>query len=172
MPRSRSSSSAKLWTLLPAIVTLVVFLVSFRSEVKLVWQLIFTSFRILILHSNEIPPINPDTMRAYAVIASNLSVFGFGYLLVLRWISQFTLPVRSRTERREAFHSLRRYTLAKRLHGPAIFMKDGKPKAEEGELKNLHAGVAFVDLNSAIVLEEQSGSNDAMRQEAHFDSLS
>ena len=170
--KSRSSLSAKLWTWLPAVVTLVIFLISFRSEVKLVWQLISAYFLVLFLHVNVTLPINPETMRACVVIASNLIIFGFSYLLVLRWISQFTLPVRSRTERLEAFNSLFRYTFAKSLHGPAIFMKDGKPKAEEGELKNLHAGVAFVDLNSAIVLEEQSGSNDAMRQEIHFDSLS
>ncbi|MBE0683778.1 MAG: hypothetical protein IH589_17875 [Anaerolineales bacterium] len=150
----------------------VVFIILFGSEEKLVLQLMLAYFRILILHSNEILLINPETMRACAVIPSNLIIFGIGYLLALRWLSQFTLPVRSRIERRETFNSLLRYTLAKSLHGPAIFMKDGKPKAEEEELKDLHAGVAFVDLNSAIVLEEQSGSNDAVRQEVHFDSLS
>lgn len=172
MSESRHYPSNKFWKLIPAIAVSVVFLIAYWDEVKLVWQFIVTYFLVLFLHVDLILPINQKTMYACAVIGLNLILFTFGYLLILFWISQFTLPVRSRSERWMAFNRLLRYTLSKSLHGPAIFMKEGKPLAEESELNNLQAGVAFVDLNSAIVLEQQFGSNDATRQEVHFDSSS
>ena len=172
MSGSRSFSTAKLWITLLSMVVALVFLISYWAEVKLVWQLIFAYFLVFVLHINVTPPNDTETMRACAVIGLNLLVFVFGYLLVLLWVSQFTLPVRSLFERWMAFNRLLLYTVAKHLHGPAIFMKEGKPKAEEGELNEFHPGVVFVDLNSAIVLEQQFGSDDALRQEVHFDSWS
>jgi len=171
MPKLQSSRFTKLWTWLPTVIITVGFLIIFRGEVKLLWQLIVAYFLVRVLHMNLTLPVNPETVNAGVVIAVNLIVFGFVYLLVLLWISQFTLPVRSRSERWMAFSRLFLYTLAKSLHGPAIFVKEGKPVTEEGELNDLQGGVAFVDLNSAIVVEQQFGSSTATKQEVRFDSL-
>lgn len=127
-------------------------------------------FLVLVLKVNMTLPATPETVRAVILVGSNLVFCISGYLLTLLWISQFVLPVRKNSERRKAFNSLLRYTLTEWLHGPAIFVKGGEPRVDEDELNNLHAGVAFVDLNSAIVLEQQLGSNDSVRQEIHFES--
>jgi hypothetical protein len=42
-----------------------------------------------------------------------------------------------------------------RMHGPAIFVREGKQKSRTGELESSLPGVAFVDPTSAIVLEKQ-----------------
>jgi len=54
-------------------------------------------------------------------------------------------------------------------HGPAIYVKDGKPLAMDGELGKSHAGVAFVDLRSAVVLEQQHGKSNTDIPEVYFD---
>jgi hypothetical protein len=169
-----SSHYAKVWKWLPVVVALAGFLALFRVEVQLVWHLIsaycWILFQFLAFHVQPTLPITSETARACAVLGLNLIVFVFGWLLVLLWVAQFTLPVRSHSERWKAFSRLLLYTIAKDLHGPAIFVKEGKPKADENELNNLHAGVAFVDLNSAIVLEQQLETNDSVKQEVRFES--
>ena len=157
-PKPRSSTSATLWTILPPIVLFLLFLIAYQNEVSLVWQLIVACFKFFILHVDVEIPTNAETVRASAVLEWNLIILFFGYLFILLWISQFTLPVRGWFERWMAFTRLLLYTWAKNSHGPAVFIKEGKPKAEEGELNDTKKGVVFVDLNSAIVLEQQFGT--------------
>lgn len=167
MPSTRSSFT-NFRKILLIIVVLLTFFILYFPEFKLIWELVIAYFFVLVLHINIAIPINLETLRSIAIIAVNFIIFVVGYLSTLFWIAQFALPVRSRIERRKAFKSLFRYTWNK-SHGPAVFVKEGHPRSDKDELNNLHPGVAFVDLNSAIVLEQQLGSNDAVRQEVRFE---
>jgi hypothetical protein len=88
---------------------------------------------------------------------------------MLFWIAQFTLPVRNGRERWMTFKRLLHYALDEYSHGPAIFFKGGKPIVTSTELGSAKAGVVFVDLNSAVVLERQLSKKGAEKHEIRFD---
>ncbi len=170
---TRISRQAKYSILGTAIFVGALFSVSFLNEIKLVWQLIISWGYVYILRRAEAVYVSLEASRASLMIFANVTVFVVIFFIVLFWISPFTLPVRGLTQIQNAFAGLVRYTLAGRsLHGPAIFVKEGEPRVEENELNSFKAGVALVDLYSAIVLEQQTGSIDALRQEVHFEAES
>lgn len=96
-----------------------------------------------------LPLITSDLVLLYNLVIGFLFVF-------LVWLgmlaSQAILPVNDFVDAyRTAFHLLL-HLLG--LHGPAIFVKDGKKRTTKEDLRP-GPGVAVVDFNSAIVIEEQ-----------------
>jgi hypothetical protein len=88
-------------------------------------------------------------------------LFVFMYRLLLRWTSHFVLPAQIPKDQREIFNRLWAYNFPlTSTHGLAVFVEKGEPKAEKGELEKGGQGVALLDLYSAIVLEQQQGSDD------------
>lgn len=170
MSDSRANSS-EIYLWLTAAGLVVLSLNLFWDESKLIWQHLKLAVPILIIQRRIQLPADVPTLDAYTIIITNLVACGIVSLICLAWLSQFTLPVRSFSERGRAFWRLFLHTFLGSWHGPAIVIKEGKPRADEAELSALQAGVVFVDLSSAVVLEQQHGSNDSVRQEIHFDSL-
>jgi hypothetical protein len=106
---------------------------------------------------------------------------GVGFLIVVYLIyifcfAQFILPVKSLTERLEAFWRLFLFGIARgRWHGPAVFVRNGEITGSIEELENDKPGVAFIDLRSAITLDlfrgkdnEQDADLTIKPQRVHF----
>jgi hypothetical protein len=97
---------------------------------------------------------NPTNIRSIWLLTYNLAIGFLGVFLL--WLvllaNQAVLPVEGFVETyRTAWHLL---LFMLRLHGPAVFVKDGQNNStKEDERKG--PGVAVVDFNSAIVLEER-----------------
>ena len=89
----------------------------------------------------------------FRILSINFLAFLFFMYLGLLITSQFVLPVQTGEERRKVFNRLLRYLI--RRHGPAIFVKEAKVIGQAAELESSFPGVAFVDLCSAIALENQ-----------------
>jgi len=166
---TRISRQAKLSILGTA--GLVTFLsgLAFFSEIQLVWQLVISWGYVYILRAADAVLVSPEANLARWMIFSNIFGFILIFFVVLFWVSPFILPVRGLVQTRKAFTGLVRSLAGKKWHGPAIFVKAGVPISEDSELNSFKAGVALVDLYSAIVLEQQTGSIDALRQEVHFE---
>ena len=154
-----SHSVARLWRLMLATVLLVGFLVGFRKELELTWKLNVAYFYVLFGLVSL--PLNAETFRAVVLVVINVVIIGVGYLLMLFWVSHFVLPVSVASDKWKVYKRLFVYNLPfKGAHGPAIFVKDGKPNAGQEELDESDQGVALLDHNSAVVLEQQWGNDD------------
>ncbi len=78
--------------------------------------------------------------------------------LVVLWLfffAQFVLPVNTWRERWSAFSRLGYYMVG--LHGPAIFIQDGKLIQHKGESRRRGKGVIVLDTASAAVLFTEEG---------------
>jgi hypothetical protein len=95
----------------------------------------------------------PNRAVGFRVIMQFGIIFLACLLASLFLISQFVLPVHTAKDRFNVFTRILMYFL--RMHGPAIFVREGKQKARTEELESSLPGVAFVDPSSAIVLEKQ-----------------
>lgn len=164
----RFYSSPKFWRGSLAFVLILIFLVVFWQEVSLIRQLV-VAYILAIVGKPVILPLTSDTFRAAFVLLFNALTTIGGYLLLLLWIAQFVLPIQNWTERWKAFKHLCRYTLPFHSYGPAIYVKDGKPLTAHGELDKPNAGVAFLDLRSAVVLEQQYGKSKSDIPDVYFD---
>jgi len=139
------------------LVLLLIFIIAFRTEIfrvaQLAWEFAWGIVKaILDVPIGAIPFQNIYYLR---ILGFNI-ILGFGlvFLLWLVLISlQALLPVNSPLDvYRTAFHLVLHLF---RLHGQAVFIKDGKKLATPKELEKEGSGVVVVDFNSAVVLEEQ-----------------
>jgi hypothetical protein len=96
-----------------------------------------------------------DLSQIRNLFVLTVSFVGFFVILYLSmmFVSQFVLPIQAAEDRKRVFDRMMRYLT--RSHGPAIFVREGREIAKPEELRSSRAGVAFVDLSSAIVLEKQ-----------------
>ena len=85
-----------------------------------------------------------------------LLLFFICYAVYIFWLAQFILPVTKWQDRIPAAWRLFLFSIsAGRLHGPAIFVRDGQMNDDSlGELEKNWPGVAFVDLRSAITIDK------------------
>ena len=95
----------------------------------------------------------------HLLLVAGYKVFlGFGVFFLV-WLflisSQALLPVHTFDEKLQTASRLIDFILLG--HGPAVFVKDGKLKAEAEELFRYGPGVAIIDFNSALVLERVVG---------------
>ena len=139
------------------LVLLLIFIIAFRTEIfrvaQLAWE--FTLGIVKAILDVPIGPIPFQNIYYLRILGFNI-ILGFGlvFLLWLVLISlQALLPVNSPLDvYRTAFHLVLHLF---RLHGQAVFIKDGKKLATPTELEKEGSGVVVVDFNSAVVLEEQ-----------------
>jgi len=132
----------------------LLFLLMFRWEIGDVLGMLYNVLRAL-LKRQEIPAFT-DVQReswrvliGFTVMWSYLVVFLFWAVLIS---SQALLPVSNiREVYRTTFHFLL-HTLG--LHGPAVFIKDGKILQTKEDTRK-GPGVVVVDFNSAVVLEDE-----------------
>ena len=134
---------AKFWRTIIAMLFLLSFIVAFWDEIRLLFAPYW--------------PIDGGAPAEASDLAIAKLAYNFIGLVAMFFIwvlitSQFVLPVRS-GERWLVFQRLLRYFGG--FHGPAVFIEKGVSIADEGEMHNTRPGVAFVDLCSAIVLEQQ-----------------
>jgi len=133
------------------------FLIGFRHEINLTWLFLVDLLRgFLGIHANL--TFTTETLRAFAVVILNGGIAIFGYLLVLYWMSRFVLPITDIHDQKDVYRRIVTYNLPfVGAHGPAVFIKDGKPIADEDELEEADQGIALLDIYSSIVLEQQYG---------------
>ncbi len=136
---------------------LLAFLVAFYSEIILVLRLVVAFFQFL--SNGQVNPPSQDTPKALILLMVNLVVYLGCYFIILKWVSLFVLPARDSRERQQVFDRLIGYIF--KLHGPAVFVKNGElitRKEEQGRnepARGWFASLAFVDLASAVVLESR-----------------
>lgn len=149
-----------LW-MVPLILMAGGLLAFWRAVGRVLWLFLST---LLILVGFEITPdTSMETIRALQLTGFNC-LLGFGLVFFIwlgRIAAQALLPVENLREGYRAGWHLLLYIL--RLHGPAVFIKDGKQLASAQELKRLGPGVVVVDFNSAVVLEELIPPPSALR---------
>lgn len=139
----------RFWRRFTAGLLILLWIASFYQEIWLV---------ITYLAGGAVPPVDPmqnaRLNRAFLIFSISFYATLIYFLISLWLASQFVLPVRTRLERRLIFERLLRYMFG--LHGPAVFIREGKIIGTASELKKSLPGVAFVDPKSAIVLEPQT----------------
>jgi len=146
------------WPRLIGGILLFIFVIAFHSELLLVLRLILAIFQLILQR-----PVNPpsaDTPAALIILGVNIIVYLGCYFIILKWVSLFVLPAQNSHERQQVYERLIDYIF--RLHGPAVFVKNGvlitrKEEQEKNEAaRGWFTSLAFVDLASAIVLESRS----------------
>lgn len=146
------------WPRLIGVTFLFTFVVSFCSEIILVWRLMISIIQLILNRPGN--PTSPDTPKALILLIVNMIVFLGCYFIILKWVSLFVLPAQNPHDRQQVFERLIEYIF--KLHGSAVFVKNGELiTRKEEEVKNesvkaRFASLAFVDLASAIVLESRS----------------
>jgi hypothetical protein len=146
------------WPRLIGVTFLFTFVVSFHSELLLVWRLMIALIQLILNQPSN--PTSPDTPKALILLVINMIVYLVCYFIILKWVSLFVLPAQNPHERQQVFERLIEYIF--KLHGLAAFVKNGELiTRKEEEVKNesvkaRFASLALVDLASAIVLESRS----------------
>ena len=112
-------------------------------------------------------------IRKMGGLASNLIfvifdalIFFIGLLVWLAFFAQFVLPVRTFRERQNIFDRLITYLSGG--HGPAIFIRDGKPIERLGEEKKKGPGVLWLDSASAAVTRTATSFKQTIGPGVHF----
>lgn len=120
----------------------LVFVLSFQNELK-------TFFEVL----RDWEKLQDAGVRnSFGIILYNLlGFFLIGFLYMWMVSSQAILPVQNAKEVWRTIWRLLLYIV--RLHGPAVFVKDGKVISTREDVRS-GPGVIVVDFNSAVVLEE------------------
>jgi len=125
----------------------LLWVVFFRGEIWWLLQAVVGLFKT----STESQAFN--IRRALIIVLTSIGLFAVYLFLTFAIISQFVLPVRTWIERRMAFERLLLFFF--RLHGAAVFVREGKIIGSQAELESLRPGVAVLDTKSAIVLERE-----------------
>jgi hypothetical protein len=152
MLEESGSKKRKIWLTVIFLVMLAWIILAFHNEIGQTFQI----FLALLSFAFGRPAIQlpENIIRPLAVLAFNIIVIYLVYNLWLLVISsQALLPVQNMAEIRRTMLHLRMFIA--HSHGPAVFIKDGKPIADPAELRRLAPGVILIDFNSAVVLERQ-----------------
>lgn len=136
-------------------VLILLFLVAFWQDIGNILGLFFRFLLNVMLGNLRFDQLfNPTNLRSIWLLGYNLVVgfLGAFFLWLVLLAAQTVLPVEGFVEiYRTSWHLL---LFMLRMHGPAVFVRDGKDNStKEDERKG--PGVAVVDFNSAVVLEER-----------------
>jgi hypothetical protein len=137
---------------------LITFVVSFRLEFLVVLRFLIALIQLIL--TRRFIPTSPDTPKALILLVINGIVFLGCYFIILKWVSLFVLPAQNPHERQQVYERLVEYI--SKLHGPAVFVKNGElitrkdEEVSDESVKARFASLALVDLSSAIVLESRS----------------
>jgi hypothetical protein len=134
-------------------VLVLLFIVSFWNEIIQSFQFLWGLVTFALLPNARVsPPVSGSW--SVAVICFNI-IFGFG-LVFVGWLfllsRQAVLPVNGFLDVWRTTWHLFLYTI--RLHGPAIFVKDGKAQVTREDERRVGPGVVVIDFNSAVIFEE------------------
>jgi hypothetical protein len=134
-------------------VLVLLFIISFWNEITQSFQFLWGLVTFGLLPNTRVsPPVSGSW--SVAVVCFNI-LFGFG-LVFAGWLfllsRQAILPVNGFLDVWRTTWHLFLYTM--RLHGRAIFVKDGKAQVTREDERRVGPGVVVVDFNSAVVLEE------------------
>jgi hypothetical protein len=99
-------------------------------------------------------------------VICNAGLLAALFSLWLAFYAQFILPVHSLGERSKIVDRLRRHTGGS--HGPALFVKNGRVIAAEGELEQRRAGVIWLDTASAAVTRTLTSYKYTVGPGVHF----
>jgi hypothetical protein len=131
----------------------LLFVIAFAKETIGTARYLFAILKALIGY--DVPTLGDNIKLATNIFFFNCLVGFLGVFLV--WLvlisQQAILPVRSLKEIYRTAYHLVLYIF--RLHGPAIFVHDGKVELTKEDITRKGPGVMVVDFNSAVVLEEQ-----------------
>jgi len=131
----------------------LLFLISFWNEIIQSFQFLWGLVTFGLLPNAKVSPPASGSWSV-AVICFNI-VFGFG-LVFAGWLfllsRQAVLPVNGLLDVWRTTWHLFLYTM--HMHGPAIFVKDGKALVTREDERRVGPGVVVVDFNSAVVFEE------------------
>ena len=134
-------------------VLVLLFIVSFWNEIIQSFQFLWGLVTFALLPNTRISPPASGSWSV-AVICFNV-IFGFG-LVFAGWLfllsRQAVLPVNGLVDVWRTTWHLFLYTM--RMHGPAIFVKDGKALVTREDERRVGPGVVVIDFNSAVVFEE------------------
>ena len=96
----------------------------------------------------------------------DIILFVVGLLVWMAFFAQFVLPVRTFRDRQRIFDRLLTYLFGR--HGPAIFVRDGKPVKRYGEEKKKGPGVLWLDSASAAVTRSAAKYEKPIGPGVHF----
>ncbi len=99
-------------------------------------------------------------------IVVDIVLFFLGLFIWLAFFAQFVLPVHTFHERQKIFDRLLAYLSGG--HGPAIFIRDGKPIKRAGEEKKKGPGVLWLDSASAAVTRNATSFKQTIGPGVHF----
>jgi hypothetical protein len=128
-----------------SIALIVLLIISFWKELSFVKDWVTGAQPLMVTDLTQV-------RNLFILAVSFVGFLGILYFSMM-FVSQFVLPVHTATDRKRVFDRMLRYL--SRSHGPAVFVREGREIAKPEELSSSQAGVAFVDLSSAIVLEKQ-----------------
>lgn len=94
--------------------------------------------------------IQPKVVHTLIIILVDLFIFGVFLTFWLAFFAQFVLPVKTLSERKQSTDRLLRYHYG--MHGPAIFIENGRVKQRAKEVKRRGPGVILLDTASGAVL--------------------
>jgi hypothetical protein len=134
-------------------VLVLLFIISFWNEIIQSFQFLWGLVTFALLPTARVSPAVSGSWSV-AVICFNI-IFGFG-LVFVGWLfllsRQAVLPVNGFLDVWRTTWHLFLYTM--RLHGQAIFVKDGTAQVTREDERRVGPGVVVVDFNSAVVFEE------------------
>jgi len=149
--KKRNNYSYLIWGTVALI--FILFVYTFWTEINSIGSSLMAVLRIFWAH--QLPGEGDKSLHYLAVLIFNCCCSFIPALLIIIFItaSQALLPASTLLERyRTGFHLIL-HTF--HLHGPAIFIKDGKTQSTEEDFKRKGPGVIVIDFNSAVVLEER-----------------
>lgn len=156
--RKRFYERPAFWPRFIGALFLLIFVIAFRAEIGVLLKVAQAVYRYLTL--KPVGTLPADTPQALLILLVNIVVYLGVYFITLGWISFFVLPSKTTPERQKVNDRLIQYVLG--MHGPAVFVKNGKlvarkdEEAVEEEGKARYASLALVDLASAVVVESRS----------------
>lgn len=107
-----------------------------------------------------------QTVLSIGSILAGIILVIFSYLIFIYWFTHFALPIKSSSEKKDAYKRLLLFGLSMgRGHGPAIFVRNGETLGTLEEFSKKLPGVAFLDLRSAMVLEKLRHEEDKQYSE-------
>ncbi|MBN8579953.1 MAG: hypothetical protein J0M11_07085 [Anaerolineae bacterium] len=129
---------------------LIAFWVDFTLAIKGYWNL-FIKF---------LPP-TPETSAAMLKVTTGLMLLIAIYVVFMFWLTHFVLPITHWEQSLPGFWRMFLHGISwGRLHGPAVFVRNGEVQGERAEFRKKHPGVAFLDLRSAMTLDKLHHSED------------
>ena len=107
----------------------------------------------------------PTFGAVFGIVCNSLTFLAL-FSFWMAFYAQFILPVHTLEHRSKIIDRLKRHV--SKSHGPALFIKDGRVIAKEGELEQKQAGVIWLDTASAAVTRTTTAYKKTLGPGIHF----